>query len=180
MADDPLRSLRFIRQLIRLGHDLALEVVVEGLETPGLIEAAMILGADLGQGYALARPMPPAMLGGWLAHFHRQPPDARRPRTALGALAGALQWEEQFSALPPDPASWQRHARARCATGSYLQVGSALPALAASHDAMHAAAVGGPQDAAFRLARARFLDQLVAHAQAQEQQADRSASASPD
>src|SRR3546814_1457066 len=50
VADDPLRSLQFIRQLIRLGHDLELEVVVEGLETPGLIEAALILGADFGQG----------------------------------------------------------------------------------------------------------------------------------
>ena len=169
VADDPLRSLRFIRQLIRLGHDLALEVVVEGLETPGLIEAATILGADLGQGYALARPMPPAMLIDWLEHFRMQP-DAWRPRTALGALAGALQWEEQFGALPADPVFWQRHAHAGCASGSYLQgSGATLPGLTESHDAMHAAAVAGPHDAAYRSARVRFLDLLIAHAQAQEQ-----------
>ena len=168
VVDDPLRSLRFIRQLIRLGHDLALEVVVEGLETPGLIEAALILGADLGQGYALARPMPPGMLINWLARFHLQR-DARRPLTALGALAGALQWEEQFSALPADPAFWQRHAQARCASGSYLQGNDALPAsLSESHDAMHAAAVAGPQDGAYRKARVRFLDLLIARAQAEE------------
>ena len=115
------------------------------------------------------------MLTDWLARFQMQP-DAGRPRTALGALAGALQWEEQFIALPADPAFWQRHAQASCASGSYLQGSEAtLPRLVQSHDAMHGAAVAGPQDAAYRSARMRFLDLLIAHAQAQEQLAGRRA-----
>jgi EAL domain-containing protein (putative c-di-GMP-specific phosphodiesterase class I) len=51
---DPLGTLRNMRQLIRVGHDMGLEVVVEGLESPEMIEAASILGADFGQGFAVA------------------------------------------------------------------------------------------------------------------------------
>lgn len=164
VADDPLRTLRFIRQLVRLGHDLELEVVVEGLETPGLIEAALWLGADMGQGYALARPMPPAALPAWLDGF-RWEWDAARPATALGALASALQWEEQLLALPSEPEFWRYHSECACATGRYLD--SALPGnaslheLQAAHAAMHAAALAGPHDAQYRQHRARFLDLLI-------------------
>src|SRR6185312_16044334 len=68
-TEDPVRTLRFMRRLVSLGHGLGLEVVVEGLETPGMIEAALILGADLGQGYALAWPMPEGMLLEWSSRF---------------------------------------------------------------------------------------------------------------
>lgn len=168
IADDPLRTLRFIRQLIRLGHDLELEVVVEGLETTGAVEAALILGADLGQGYALAHPMPAHALSGWLARFDSRW-DAARPQTALGALAGALLWEEQLLALPPDPVFWERHARASCPAGGYLHGGEGgCAALDSSHRAMHEAATGGPATAAFRHARETFLDLLIEHARKQE------------
>lgn len=160
-ADDPLRTLRFIRQLIRLGHDLELEVVVEGLETEGLIEAALLLGADLGQGYALARPMPPEALPDWLNAFGRRW-DAGRPLTALGALAGAMLWEEQLLALPTESSLWRKHAEAPCATGSYLEHGSGFPpALLASHMAMLSAAANGPLDPVYRSKREQFVALLV-------------------
>ena len=161
VARDPLRTLRFIRQLIRLGHDLELEVVVEGLETPGLTEAALVLGADLGQGYALARPMPSEAVPGWLGSF-RSDWDVTRPKTALGALAGALLWEEQLLALPPEFQLWQQHAGAICAAARYLRQQPRLPpALLASHKAMHTAAINGPLDPLYRSKREQFIALLV-------------------
>ncbi|HEX5307413.1 MAG TPA: EAL domain-containing protein [Dyella sp.] len=162
-ADDPLRTLRFIRQLIRLGHDLDLEVVVEGLETPGLIEAALLMGADMGQGYALARPMPGEAVAGWLGDFRHGWTHAV-PHTALGALAGALLWEEHLHALPHGSVFWQQHAESACTSGRYLDRLPSSPspsALYEAHDAMHAAALAGPHDARYRACRDRFLGLLI-------------------
>ncbi|MBB6188005.1 EAL domain-containing protein [Rhodanobacter sp. MP7CTX1] len=155
VAEDPLRTLRFIRQLIRLGHDLGLEVVMEGLETAGLIEAALVLGADLGQGYALARPMPVDTLREWLPHSNLRI-DASHPKTAAGVLAGILLWEEQFAALPADPMLWKRHAEISCAR--YLRdVEWVSEALLESHLAMGEASIDGPMHPAYRAARETFV-----------------------
>ncbi len=166
---EPLSTLRFIRQLIRIGHDLGLEVVVEGLESPALIEAASILAADFGQGYALARPMPPQALPAWLASF--QPRwDSARPQTSLGALAGELRWEEEFVVLPAEPIFWARHAQINCVPGEYLQSSDgASDALRSSHESMHAAAVQGPSNPAYRREREQFLALLIEHVLADEQ-----------
>ena len=161
VVDDPLRTLRFIRQLIRLGHDLGLEVVVEGLETQGLVEAAMILGAGLGQGYALARPMPADQLPNWLARFHSKV-DASHPLTALGALAAALFWEERLMTLPASPIYWEPFASATCAPGSYLAQVNAMEAdLSSTHAAMHTAACNGPLDPTYRELRTTFMAKLI-------------------
>jgi diguanylate cyclase (GGDEF)-like protein len=159
---DPLGTLRFIRQLIRIGHDLRLEVVVEGLESPELIEAATILGADFGQGYALARPMPADALSAWLADYRWEQGSAW-PQTGLGALAGELRWEEQFVALPPEPAFWARHAQISCDPGEYLHRPELGSVLDASHQAMHKAALDGPADPGYRREREAFLALLVQH-----------------
>ncbi len=73
-AEQP-RSLHFLAGLIDLVQGLGLRAVVEGLSSPELVEIARALGADAGQGYALARPMLPADLVAWvqsfrLAEFH--------------------------------------------------------------------------------------------------------------
>ncbi|MEO8748541.1 MAG: EAL domain-containing protein [Rhodanobacter sp.] len=166
-TEEPVRTLRFMRQLISLGHSLGVEVVVEGLETPGMIEAALSLGADLGQGYALAWPMPEVMLLEWSSRF-RPSCNAAQPRTALGKLAAALLWEEQFEALPQDAAIWRRHAtggqlareqRAHGAQGNKeTPPGCELENL---RDDMHAAAVHGPGNVIYQQARARFFDLLA-------------------
>jgi diguanylate cyclase (GGDEF)-like protein len=160
---DPQGTLRFIRQLIRIGHDLGMEVVVEGLESPGMVEAAKILGADFGQGYALGRPMPPEELPNWLARFRSSASGgARQPLTGLGALAGALRWEEQFIALPADRRFWSAYAKARCVSCEYLQDSEkASPALITSHQGMHTAAEDGPLDPTYRLQRQEFLSLLI-------------------
>lgn len=82
----PERPLSFMGALVQLGHDLGVKIVVEGLETEDLVEAAAILGADAGQGFALGRPMPAEAIAGWARDFVWRV-DRKAPRTTLGALA---------------------------------------------------------------------------------------------
>jgi diguanylate cyclase (GGDEF)-like protein len=56
---DP-RQVRFLRSLLRLGADLELQVVAEGVERPAQLDLLRDLGCSIAQGYLLARPMPPA------------------------------------------------------------------------------------------------------------------------
>src|SRR5574337_678833 len=160
VRQDPLGTLRLLRQLIRVGHDLSMEVVVEGLESPGMVEAAAILGADFGQGFALARPMPPEQLPDWLAGFDAEEPGGSA-RHALGALVAALRWDERFAELFDEPYSRDRHVQAQSAVADYLRrSGDGSPALRASHDAMLAAAVRGPFDADYGRQRDLFFSQI--------------------
>lgn len=83
---EPGRVLTFIASMIQMAQALELHTVVEGLETPDLIEATALLGGQLGQGYAIARPMRRNALAGWMTRFDFATNPAR-PRTALGAMA---------------------------------------------------------------------------------------------
>jgi EAL domain-containing protein (putative c-di-GMP-specific phosphodiesterase class I) len=51
------RSL--VRSIVRLGHDLRLIVVAEGIETHGELDDVRAAHCDLGQGYFLGAPSPP-------------------------------------------------------------------------------------------------------------------------
>ncbi|NWK78685.1 EAL domain-containing protein [Aquitalea sp. LB_tupeE] len=82
----PLTSLALMRAILQLGQDLDRQVVVEGLEDRGMQEASRILGASIGQGYSLARPMSQADFIHWQRHF-RLPSDSGDITTYLGALA---------------------------------------------------------------------------------------------
>jgi diguanylate cyclase (GGDEF)-like protein len=90
-AKDPLKVIGLLNALIGMGKSLGQAVIIEGLETIDLIEVASILGADGGQGYALARPMPAADVVGWVREF-RSDVDVTRPKTALGAIASFWRW----------------------------------------------------------------------------------------
>ncbi|MFI9654272.1 EAL domain-containing protein [Guyparkeria sp. GHLCS8-2] len=83
---EPGRVLTFIASMIQMAQALELRTVVEGLETTDLIEATALLGGQLGQGYAIARPMRRTELPGWMTRFNFAINPAR-PRTALGAMA---------------------------------------------------------------------------------------------
>ena len=83
-ATDPRTPL--VQALIRYAHDLGVRVVAEGLESAAELEAATALGADLGQGYGLGRPVferdtaAEAEAGQRiraLQHLHSQPADGR-------------------------------------------------------------------------------------------------------
>jgi diguanylate cyclase (GGDEF)-like protein/PAS domain S-box-containing protein len=55
-----------VRSIITLGHDLALEVVAEGVETAAAYDQLALLGCDTIQGYLLSPPLPPDELRTWL------------------------------------------------------------------------------------------------------------------
>lgn len=168
VRQDPMGTLRLIRQLIRVGHDLRQEVVVEGLESTGMVEAATILGADFGQGFALAHPMSPDALQGWLAAFELDGHDPL-PGSALGALAAALRWEERFVELFDEPYSRERHVRTSSMVDQYLLRGEgALAPLRASHGAMRKAAMAGPFDTEYGRLRDVFFSLLVERVLAEE------------
>lgn len=51
-------SLVILRNLLTLGHDLKLDVIVEGIEYEGQVNALLSTGCELGQGFHFHRPMP--------------------------------------------------------------------------------------------------------------------------
>ncbi len=97
-AGDARNALDLIQHLTGLAHDLGIGVVVEGLEGPALLEAAAIMGADYGQGYGIARPMPESEIAAFFADF-RWSTDVTSPVTALGALAAMRRWSRQLLAM---------------------------------------------------------------------------------
>jgi len=60
------RSEAICRTIIRLGHDLELVTVAEGIESATQRQILLAAGCDEGQGYLFARPMPALELGHWL------------------------------------------------------------------------------------------------------------------
>lgn len=100
--DRPVETLSVIATLIQLGRDLGMDVVIEGLENESLTEAAIILGAQLGQGYHLAKPMAPEACLRWLDSF-TLPPRSSAIRTPLGALAYHWQFTRLSAPHPLDP-----------------------------------------------------------------------------
>ncbi len=175
VAADPLRVLRFIARLTDLAQEAGARVVVEGLESLGLIEAAAILGADLGQGYAIARPLAAGDLLAW-AGIH--PPlaiDPARPRTALGVLAESIRWEQRLAAVSAWPEILRQLAARPCAEGCYLhERGLEASPLGEAHEAMHIeiARDGNLQSPAYRNLHERHLALLVERATEGENGAD--------
>jgi len=90
----PQRALEFMLYLTRLAHAFELRLIVEGLEHSALIEAAAILGTDLGQGYGIAKPMQADALPTWIQGFSYDV-DPYAPRSTLGAMATYLLWDIQ-------------------------------------------------------------------------------------
>jgi diguanylate cyclase (GGDEF)-like protein/PAS domain S-box-containing protein len=90
-TSDPLSTLTVMEHLSGLAHDLGISVVAEGLESEGLVEAAIILGVDFGQGYAIARPMDRNSVISWISS-HQWGYHVCAPATKLGALAALHQW----------------------------------------------------------------------------------------
>lgn len=140
--DDPARIIKFIGALIHMTHALDLDVVAEGLEYPDLIEAVQILGADLGQGYALARPLPPEQIRTFL-NSPLQAEPAPVPRTALGAIATHWQMLNAYhppkAALSAPTAPHQPNPAAHCPVNQFI-INQALQgsALDMAHQALHA------------------------------------------
>ena len=86
VSRDPEGVLSLVGSLIQMVGDLRREAVVEGLERDDFVEAVRILGAPLGQGYGISRPMPLDHTAAWLRSYTPPPVDGAI-RTPLGALA---------------------------------------------------------------------------------------------
>jgi diguanylate cyclase (GGDEF)-like protein len=156
----PQRSIALLGALVRLAQGLDLRVAIEGLETDERVELAQILGADLAQGYALARPMPASELPGWLGTQGRPHPP-RAAATRMGALAAHWLWEQgDQDAAAPDPGRAHLH----CAIGHFIALhGLQHTPLAAHHAEMHLQArAGGVHGAAYLHARDAFYAEMLA------------------
>ncbi len=93
---DPIPTLTLLGMLINFARDLDREIIIEGLETPALIEVVQQLGASLGQGHALARSMPALEFPDWVEGFTL----AIHPER-ITTFAGALtrHWIERHTAF---------------------------------------------------------------------------------
>ena len=60
-------AAKIVRSTIELAHNLGMKAVAEGVETAQALERLAGMGCDGAQGYYIARPMPAADLGAWLA-----------------------------------------------------------------------------------------------------------------
>ncbi len=86
LRSHPLRVISLVGSLIQMTHDLQRTAVVEGLEDADAVETVRLLGATMGQGFGLCRPLPPRQAASWLREF-RPPPAQAAVRSPLGALA---------------------------------------------------------------------------------------------
>lgn len=140
----PRDALGFIQPLTTMAHSRGLHVVVEGLETVGLIEAAAFLGADAGQGYGIARPLRAEAVLDWVRDY-RLEVEPERPRTVLGALAAHLTWESRVGACATDSALWAEAVRSPCILSGFLDGLSGLTGDPRSaHERIHRLAITEP------------------------------------
>ena len=58
-----------VRSTIDLGHNMGLRVVAEGVENEAVWHLLAAAGCDIGQGYFMSKPIPPAQLADWLAKW---------------------------------------------------------------------------------------------------------------
>ncbi len=124
----PLETLTIMATLIQMGRDMRMDVIIEGLEDESLTEAAIILGAPLGQGFYFAKPMPPEECIQWLDTFELQ--SHRSPiQTPLGALA--YHW--QFARLDA-PHPLELH---RCPVTRFISNATAGPEVESWHALQH-------------------------------------------
>lgn len=80
-----LKVISILSGLLNMTQQMQLNATVEGLETDDEIEIMTILGADYGQGYQIAKPMPADQVLPWLANM-QWPYNPLKPKTHLGKL----------------------------------------------------------------------------------------------
>jgi len=70
--DQSAEDALIVKSTIRLGHDLGLKVVAEGVENPDSLEILRQSGCDVAQGYLFAKPLKVEDLIAWVRNFHAQ------------------------------------------------------------------------------------------------------------
>lgn len=84
------RDRLIVASLIRLAHDLGLDVVAEGVESTALWDAVADLGCDVAQGYGIAVPMAFPELRGWLSQWQDVVIDGGRSEVVPGRRDGVV------------------------------------------------------------------------------------------
>lgn len=89
MAVEP-EGMHFVAAMLSLARGLHEGLIVEGVETPEIMQALGVIGVEDAQGYAIARPMPAAALVEWLASLGAQAggPAADQPARRLCRACG--------------------------------------------------------------------------------------------
>ncbi len=64
---EDVEDTAIVQMIIDLAHTLGMEVIAEGVESEEQAEEPKEMGCDLGQGYHLAKPLPPEDVPGFLA-----------------------------------------------------------------------------------------------------------------
>ena len=95
-------DLVFVSSLMSMARGLNKRLIVEGVETPAILDALRVLGVELAQGYAIGRPMPVTAIAGWLAAYEPEPATSR-PHSLLGTYAAHLCLVEACRALLNQP-----------------------------------------------------------------------------
>ncbi len=135
------RDLHFVASMVSLARRLGRTLVVEGAETPEVVDALRMIGVAYAQGYALGRPMPAAAVPLWLATSEIRPA-AHGPCTLLGAYASHLTLAEtcHMLAVQPLPVRWREGADDphRCGIGRYFdRAGLHDTAMGKAHKRFH-------------------------------------------
>jgi EAL domain-containing protein (putative c-di-GMP-specific phosphodiesterase class I) len=76
-SDGELSSI--VETVVRLGHQLGMKVVAEGIETDQQFRALQSIGCEAGQGWLFARPMPIGQAVPWLVDHRASPASGSSP-----------------------------------------------------------------------------------------------------
>lgn len=160
-------DLQFIHTVNGLARRLGKKLVIEGVETADALDALTILGVALAQGYAIARPMAPDSIEGWLAERRWSRSDGV-PRSILGAYASHLLVVDtcRMLQLQPLQLTWKQSARNwhACKIGRFFSRESLhQTSLGAAHQRFHDVIACFDADRqGWEAAAKDFHDQLVA------------------
>ncbi|HEX5908905.1 MAG TPA: EAL domain-containing protein [Thermoleophilaceae bacterium] len=103
MEADP-DDAAIVRSTVALGHNLGLEVVAEGVETPGAWRELQAMGADIAQGYYLSKALPADQFNRWLSAYQDMFGRAPERGSQANGEAGGQSWDVSTSSRPPAPA----------------------------------------------------------------------------
>ncbi len=145
-------NMHFVSAMLSLARGLGKHLIVEGVETPDIMDGLRVLGAEAAQGHQIARPMPQDALLAWL-QAHEPGPGDRAPRTLLGAFAAHIGLLEACHVLRDQPMAlaWSKELRDphACSVGRFLDDnGLHETAYGNAHKRFHAAIDQFPADPA--------------------------------
>lgn len=143
LPNDPVKTIRMLAALIKISQQFACNTVIEGLEHPGHCELGRLLGARLGQGFAIARPMPADAFQGWVRGTSAVPANGTELHTWAGAMA--FHW----AAMNDERHPWHPGPLASCPLTRFLQAqGIDVARPLRWHDQTHSIDVTGQAKAA--------------------------------